>query len=187
MHVAGVSEEGLLTQADLTAVADLDMMARPHPALPGWSEVPWAVADERCLDTKPSATSTSLGLNEAVLLRRNTYDAAGATMILCAVDARGLFAGAVYQCAQDGVVFEELGLVAPMSAVPVLRGVPRLAPGSCLPAPVALAIQTDRGVPTCIVGDSTASHITPAIVNAPEFRIQRPTESRVVTVTERER
>ena len=185
MHVAGVSEEGLLTQADLTAVADLDTMARPHPALPGWSEVPWAVADERSLNTESSAASGSLGSNEAVLLRQNAYDAAGATMILCAVDARGVFAGAVYQCAQDGVVFEELGLVAPMSAVPVLRGVPRLAPGSCLPAPVALAIQTDRGVPMCIVGDSTANYITPAIVNAPEFRIQRPTESRLVTVAER--
>lgn len=182
MHIAGVSEEGLLTQADLTAVADLDMMARPHPALPGWSEVPWAVA----LAQDPSAPSSALGSNEAVLLRQNTYDAAGATMILCAADARGVFAGAVYQCVQEGVLFEELGLLAPKSAVPVLRGVPRLAAGTCLPAPAALAIQTDRGVPTCIVGDSTASHITQrAMIDAPEFRIHRPIESRLVTVTER--
>jgi hypothetical protein len=186
MHVAGVSEEGLLTQADLTAVADLDMMARPHPALPGWSEVPWADADERNLAQEPSETSASLDSNEAALLRQSTYDAAGATMILCAVDARGVFAGAAYQCAHDGVAFEELGLVAPMSAVPVLRGVPRLASGTCLPAPAALAIQADRGVPTCIVGDSSANHITQKIiVNSPEFRIQRPLESRLVTVTER--
>jgi gamma-glutamyltranspeptidase/glutathione hydrolase len=155
--VAGVGEGGLLTSADLAAVPNIDLVARLCPVTPGWSEVPWADANAR-------ATVNSKA------------------DVLCAADSSGTLAGAVYRCASDGIVFEELGVEAPLAAVPVLRGIPRLGPGSCLPAPAALAILVVHGTPTCIVGQSTADYVTPEIIAAPEIRIQRNPESKLVVV-----
>jgi gamma-glutamyltranspeptidase/glutathione hydrolase len=159
MLAAGVSEGGLLTAADLASVPDLDLMARPHPELPTWSEVPWA--------------------REEPMRNGEGGD------VLCAVDKRGIFAGAVYRCAQDGVVIQELGLEAPRAATPVLRGVPRLTPGIGLSAPVAVAIQVERGVATSIIADTNATFVTPALISAPEFRIERHLETRLISVTEK--
>jgi hypothetical protein len=63
--------------------------------------------------------------------------------IVLAVDGRGGFAALDYVCAEAGVMIEELGLMAPRAAVPVLRGVPRVAPGTFLSATSGIAIHTD--------------------------------------------
>lgn len=159
MQAAGVSEGGLLTAADLASVPNLDLMARPSPWLPSWSEVPWA--------------------------SENQQVSAGPADVLCAVDKRGIFAGAVYRCALDGVVIDELGLQAPRAATPVMRGVPRLAPGNCLPAPAALAIQVERGIAVSIAADTVATYMTRTLIDAPEFRLDRHPETRLVNISGR--
>ncbi len=158
MLSAGVSEGGLLTAADLASVPNLDRMARTVSERPNWSEVPWAGEDQ------PRAR--------------------GQWHVLCAVDKRGIMAGAVYGCAEDGVVIEELELEAPRAATPVMRGIARLAPGSCLPAPAAVAIRVERGVATSMVAATTAAYVSPTIIDAPEFRVERHPETRLVNVTQ---
>jgi gamma-glutamyltranspeptidase/glutathione hydrolase len=159
--VAGLGEGGLLTAADLSAVPDVDLVARQCIELPDWAEVPWAGGDRRAARSQAE--------------------------LLCAVDSGGTFAGVVYECANNGVVFEELGLEAPFAAVPVLRGITRLAPGTSLPGPAGLAVCVVHGTPTCIVGHSSADYVTPAVIADPDIRIQRNTATRLVTVDEQRR
>lgn len=60
-----------------------------------------------------------------------------------AVDAHGAFAAVAYRPIERGVPVEELELVAPALASPVLRGVPRVAPGTRLGPGFALALRLD--------------------------------------------
>lgn len=63
------------------------------------------------------------------------------TEIVAATDHRGLFAVACYERSDDGVPVPELGITAPFSATPVLRGQPRVRPGAPITtaAPIALS------------------------------------------------
>jgi hypothetical protein len=172
LHVAGVSEGGLLTPADLASVSNLDFAARVHPELQDWAVVPWS-SDESARSNRVAVDASTEVLEETT-----------STMLLCAVDARGIFAGISYQNVSHGVTIEELELEAPMSAVPVKRGIPRVSPGTCLPAPAPFAIQTSRGVAVSIVGDSRLDFLTSTSIMNPQLRIQRQPDTRRVTVNE---
>ncbi len=60
-----------------------------------------------------------------------------------AVDVNGLFAAVAFESQPEALYVEELELSAPMVAQPTLRGVPRLAPGTPLPAPAPMWITYD--------------------------------------------
>jgi len=159
LHVAGVSEGGLVTSADLNAVFDLDVSAAAVTAAPDWMQAPW------------SGDSHVLGSLEGAL-----------TMVLVAVDIRGVFAGAAYSWTSNGIAIEELDLEAPASAMPVMRGVTRIAPGCPIPSPVPIAIQITAGCPVTVVCDPRATSLdVNGIAHAP-IRIQRDPNTRVVTI-----
>lgn len=160
LRATGVSEGGLLTAADLAAVHEFDWVACPFPEAEGWHVAPWA------LDSAGSVgTNTAHG------------------EVLMAVDSRGVFCGACYQCATDGVEIGELGLVAPKSAIPVMRGVPRTAPGSPIAAPGRMAVQIENATALAIAADISTNVMSETLINAPTLAIQRNAHSRQVTIT----
>ena len=65
----------------------------------------------------------------------------GATV--SAVDVKGLFVAAAFECQPDALYVEELELSAPLLATPTLRGVTRVAPGTPLPAAAPIWIDYD--------------------------------------------
>jgi hypothetical protein len=65
----------------------------------------------------------------------------GATV--SAIDVNGLFVAAAFECQPEALYVEELELSAPMLAAPTLRGVPRVAPGTPIPAAAPLWINYD--------------------------------------------
>lgn len=122
LRVAGLSQGGLLTPSDFAAVpTDLDCEARVRP-FDGSAliEAPWS---EEATDVDPA----ELGIG----------------CVVCAVDVRGVFAALSYRRLTDGFLLEDLELEAPLAAVPVQRGVTRVAPGARLPAPAPMAIRRD--------------------------------------------
>lgn len=73
---------------------------------------------------------------------------AGATRLalLMAVDAHGLFCTAVAEIHAEALQIEELGLSAPRLAEPVLRGEPRITPGTARPSSAPIALVGHRSV-----------------------------------------
>jgi len=121
LRVAGPSQGGLLSPADFAAVPRVDADA-PARSVAGrrLHEAPWA-ADAEGMD------SSALGVGCAV----------------CAVDVRRVFAAISYRRVSAGFALEELELEAPLAAVPVMRGVTRVAPGARLEAPAPIALVAD--------------------------------------------
>lgn len=120
LHLASPSEGGLLSPADFTAATDLVLDARERTLETGLAfEPPW-------VDVKLEASGS------------------GTRHGICAVDADGVFAALAYECLGQGLEVAALGLVAPLVAVPVRRGTPRVAPGTRLPASAPLAILCDE-------------------------------------------
>jgi hypothetical protein len=121
VNAAGRVAGGLLTLDDLEGVrpvvspAGVALFGEHRVAL-----VPWGAAAVREI-APPFADA------------RNTH-------VVVAADSRGLVAVACYEARDDGLPIAELGLVAPFTAEPVLRGVTRVRPGLPRPAaaPVAL-------------------------------------------------
>ena len=83
---------------------------------------------------------------------------------------------AVLEAEPEGVAVDELELVAPLLAVPTLRGVPRVAPGTPLPSAAPIAIELDAG------GAPTAAWCAPASsqLGARGFGIRRANAARTV-------
>jgi gamma-glutamyltranspeptidase/glutathione hydrolase len=127
LAVASPSEGGVLTMADLNAVPEVDHAARVSVSRNENDKT--RVSGEVVLGA-PWENMGSEGRSER-------------HEIVLAVDGRGGFAALDYVCAEAGVMIEELGLMAPRAAVPVLRGVPRVAPGTFLSATSGIAIHTD--------------------------------------------
>ncbi len=148
LHVAGQSEGGMITPTDFAAILELDAPAASQ-MIDGHSvfEAPWAEAAE-----------ASQGIGCA----------------LCAVDSRGVFAALSYRRTTDGIPIEELELEAPEAAVPVLRGVERVAPGTRIPAPAPIAIRCDEsGVPFEVVACPSAVRLDALRSEAPILKIVR--------------
>src|SRR5262245_33880869 len=111
LRVAGPSQGGLLTPADFGSLGELDTPAAERATRAGSViEAPWV---------GEAKNAESLGIGCAV----------------AAVDVRGVFAVVLYRRVVDGLLLEENELEVPLVAVPVLRGVTRIAPGASLPSP----------------------------------------------------
>lgn len=65
---------------------------------------------------------------------------AGRCHVVCAADCKGGVAAACYEIADQGVVVDALGLLAPLLAKPVMRGERRTEPGVALPCASTIAL-----------------------------------------------
>lgn len=161
LHVAGASEGGLVTPSDLKPARELD-----HPAssrvVDGGAlvEVPWA-------ETGASARD---------------LEALGAGGVILAVDVRGVFAALAFRRVTDGLSIDELDQEAPLAAVPVERGVARVAPGTPLECPAPIAVRLDgSGKAVEVLGEPSALRATPSAPyrlardpGSPDVRVVRP-------------
>ena len=105
-------------------------------------------------------------------------------MVLAAVDTRGVFAGAAYVWTTNGIAIDELELEAPDGAMPVMRGVTRIAPGCAIPAAAPLAIEMQAGQPVAIACDPRTTRLDPRSIEQSPFRIVREPTTRLITIFE---
>lgn len=113
----GAPSGGLLTPADFARPEGLDVAAeREESGQKPRLQAPWA------------------GSAKAPLTRG---------VAVSAVDVTGSFVAAVFDCQPEAAFVEELELSAPLVATPTLRGVPRVAPGTTLPAAAPVWIEYD--------------------------------------------
>jgi len=115
----GTPTGGLLTPADFTRPSGLDVPGR-HVELGGSPALtaPWSAED-------------------APAFRRGVS--------ISAVDVGGMFVAAVFEAEPEALNVAELELAAPLLAEPTRRGVPRVTPGTALPAPAPIWISYDAG------------------------------------------
>jgi hypothetical protein len=161
LHVAGPSQGGLVTPSDFGAIGDIDQAAGER-RLGGMtlSEPSWAGEWEE-------ADAQELGIGCAV----------------CAVDVRGVFAVLSYRRVVDGLVIDELDLEAPLVAVPVRRGVTRVAPGAPLAAPAPIAIVRDTtGAPSEVIAAPTAPRLDESALSGRMLRLRRSQATQEVQI-----
>jgi hypothetical protein len=132
--VAGRAAHGLLTPEDLGQVLPAVIRCEERSlGLSALLTVPWRDArDEESPD-------------------------AGSVHVIAAADARGLVAMACYEAPDEGVPVPALGVLAPRSAAPVLRGKPRIAPGAARPAAAPIALRARKGVVEIALGIAIAA------------------------------
>jgi len=122
----GPTEQGNWGPADLIMSGDIQQV----PVLGGSAEqegltLPWNNADDKLSD----------------MLAKEAW---GRSHCIVAVDAAGLFVALSYRALPDELYIDEFELSMPTFAVPVLRGVPRVAPGEALRTPAALFLDRDE-------------------------------------------
>jgi gamma-glutamyltranspeptidase/glutathione hydrolase len=164
LHVAGPSQGGLVTPADFGKVGDVDREAEQYGVgSVTVFEPPWSgEATPEC--------AAPLGIGCAVL----------------AVDVHGVLAAAAYRRVTDGLVIEELELEAPLVAVPVERGVPRVAPGARLPAPAPLAfVKSNDATYQEIVSSPADVRLDSGALSAAQLRIRRDANGQVTVENRR--
>jgi gamma-glutamyltranspeptidase/glutathione hydrolase len=127
---AGRSARGLLTAEDLAAVRpDVVRCADDSLGPSGILGVPWRGGE--ALD-------------------------ASFTHVVAAADGRGMVAVACYEVPFDGVAVSALGIIAPRTAAPVLRGQMRVVPGKPRAAASPIALRAHRGIVNLAIGVATA-------------------------------
>jgi hypothetical protein len=125
LAVAGRAAGGSLTADDLGAVLPrVTNIAERSLEPPGWLMAPWRAR---------GLTATRV-------------------QVVAAADGRGLVCIACYESPEEGIAIPELGLLAPASAEPVLRGQPRVKPGEPRPAAAPIAVRSRRGLADLAVG-----------------------------------
>ncbi len=106
------------------------------------------------------------------------------THVLAAIDARGSLAIACYEVPEDGLSIPELELLAPFAAAPVLRGEPRLRPGTPRPAAAPIAVIEATSVYEMAVGIATLRGgegvLGRWLADCDPFATAAPAEGRVV-------
>jgi gamma-glutamyltranspeptidase/glutathione hydrolase len=152
LHAGGESNGGVLTSADLRSIEHIDHAAEIRDdGGARWVVAPWAFADG--IDPVPDELGTGHGI--------------------CSVDVRGACAVLSYRRVMNGVPVEELEMDAPAIAVPVLRGVTRVAPGMSLPSPAPIAIRVDdSGVPLEALAAPAAAKPTADALARAKLRIR---------------
>lgn len=161
LHVAGPSQGGLLMPSDFRALSELDQEAAAVDCAGEELLVcPWSA------DAPPAkGLEPDLGVGHAI----------------CAVDARGVFAALAYRRVLDGILVDELELEAPRAAVPVRRGVTRVAPGSALPAPAPIGIRRGAaGAPEDARAHPAATRSAQEALSEPSLRIRRDPSTKTV-------
>lgn len=159
LHAGGPSQGGLLTPSDFGAVPDIDAAAAERKFNSSMLlEPPWASEGE-------GVDTSGLGIGCAV----------------CAVDVRGVFAALNYYRVSDGVVLEELDVEAPFAAVPVRRGVTRVAPGARIPAPAPIGIRRQKDVALEALAAPAAARLEASA--KPLLSVRRDAKTQDVEVT----
>jgi hypothetical protein len=98
-----------------------------------------------------------------------------------AVDTQGVFAAVAYRPLLEGVTIDELELVAPALAVPVLRGVPRVVPGQRLGSGFALGVRLDeRTRPLELAFEPTRTSLGAVTPDVSRLGLRRDAETRLV-------
>jgi hypothetical protein len=120
IHLAGASEGGALSIADLSSIPELDHPARRDGLR---CEVPWL--------------GEQAGAGEAEAQRDRQQ-------ALCTLDAGGGVAVLCYDQVATGLKVDALQVVLPLNAIPPVRGVPRVTPGKRLAAPAPLFIEVSE-------------------------------------------
>jgi hypothetical protein len=133
--VAGRAAHGLLMPADLSGVPAVTRCEERSLGPSGLLVAPW---------------------------RAEGVDASSAHVV-AAADGRGLVAIACYEAPVEGVAIPALGLVAPRTAAPVLRGQPRVAPGVPRPAASPIALRARGGVVEFALGIAAAADADTAL------------------------
>lgn len=96
-----------------------------------------------------------------------------------AIDINGMFVAAAFECQPEGLYVEELELSAPLLATPTMRGVPRVAPGTTIPAAAPIWISYDAaGAPNELWAAPGATHV--AEPGARRLGIRRHSTTRAV-------
>lgn len=126
LAIAGRATRGLLTADDLRAM-------RPRMV--------------RC----PDRSHSPVGLVTVPWIADAEGDGSF-THVVAAMDARGMVAVACYEAPSDGVDIGALGLAAPKGAAPVMRGKPRIAPGTPRPVAAPIALRMSQGSVDLAVG-----------------------------------
>src|SRR5690606_18382980 len=157
---AGPSQGGLLTPSDFGAIPDIDREAAE--ASTGSERVltaPWAE------EPLPEGYLQNIGIGSAVI----------------AIDVRGTCAALCYRRTVDGFPLEDLELEAPLGAIPVERGITRVAPGARLPAPAPIAIVVDASnAPTEVVAAPLAERLEG--IDAAPLRLRRRASTQEIDV-----
>ncbi len=81
------------------------------------------------------------------------------TVVLVACDHRGVLAAMHCAYDTDGVNVEPHEVTASRLAAPVLRGVPRIRPGTPIELPIPIGLLTDRDIPWAAVGLEGVFHV----------------------------
>lgn len=101
-----------------------------------------------------------------------------------AIDVNGLFAAAVFEAQAEGHYVDELELSCPLLAAPTLRGVPRVTPGTPLPAAAPLWVAHDEaGAPTELWTSPSAA--SPLPEGERRLGIRRSNAARTVQAVDR--
>ncbi len=141
IHCGGPSVGGTLTSGDFTGLLDVDHeVARVESAEGRLLRCPWA--------------------SEGDELRPEQH-------VIAAIDATGAAAIACFEEATSGVYVEDLELTAPERAVPVLRGTPRLRPGTPLPTGAPIEIVVDASGRVLRARQSGSTRVTALAVTPP--------------------
>lgn len=158
IRVAGTSEGGVLTPSDLETCEDVDQPAiERDEGDTRWVEAPWA----NCTELVP--------INDR---------GAG----VCAADMHGVIAALTYRVCDIGVLIDDLELIAPPAAVPVMRGVPRTAPGVRLHAPAPMAVRLDESQrPTELVLEAESLRLSPSAAKNQRLVLRRDPDTLHVT------
>ena len=149
LQVGGTSEGGVLTPSDLESTDSVDQPAEERVAGEAiWVEAPWANGSP--------ASSGDRGAG------------------ICAADIHGVIAALTYRISDVGTLVPDLELIAPHAAGPVMRGVPRVAPGSRIAAPAPMALRLDeRARPTELVLEPESARLTLDTVASPRLVLRR--------------
>jgi hypothetical protein len=159
LRLAAASQGGLFTPADFGAPAGLDEPAAERSdGTRRWLEAAWS--------REPVPPQAELGQGHAIV----------------AVDAHGRVVALAYRNLATGISVPELGVMAPLGAIPVQRGVPRIAPGRRLSSPAPIAVLRGEGSGAVeVLADPGAEHLNLASPSAQCLSIRRDPRSRVVS------
>lgn len=127
LRIAGPAQGGLLSTKDFDATS----LVIDHPVAER------AQGEQKTITTPWTAEASDWSDSSSALGRGHG---------VCAIDVRGVAAALCYRRVTDGLVVPALELELPLAGVPVERGVPRVSPGTRLPAPSPMQIVLEGGV-----------------------------------------
>jgi len=158
LRLAAASQGGMLTPTDFSAPPKVEEPAAERSdGARRWLEPGWS--------REPAPPESELGQGHAIV----------------AVDAHGRFAALAYRVLDSGPLVPELGVTAPIGAIPVQRGVPRVAPGRRFSSPAPLAIvRGENSGAVEVLADPSAEHLS--FNSTGLLSIRRDPRSRLVSV-----